>query len=33
MGAELDAGVFRRGERAKKHDKKEHMIYPGSGLL
>jgi hypothetical protein len=24
MGAELDAGGFGRGERAEKHDKKEH---------
>jgi hypothetical protein len=24
MGAELDAAGFRRGERAKKHDRKEH---------
>jgi hypothetical protein len=24
MGAELDAGGFRRGERAEKHDRKEH---------
>jgi hypothetical protein len=32
MGAELDAGGFGREERAKKHDRKEHMIYLGSGL-
>jgi hypothetical protein len=25
MGAELDAGGFGRGERAKKHDRKEHI--------
>jgi hypothetical protein len=24
MGAELDAGGFGRGERAKEHDRKEH---------
>jgi hypothetical protein len=24
MGAELDAGGFRRGERAEKHDRKGH---------
>jgi hypothetical protein len=24
MGAELDAGGFGRGERAEKHDRKEH---------
>jgi hypothetical protein len=24
MGAKLDAGGFRRGERAKKHNRKEH---------
>jgi hypothetical protein len=24
MGAKLDAGGFGRGERAKKHDRKEH---------
>jgi hypothetical protein len=24
MGAELDVGGFGRGERAKKHDRKEH---------
>jgi hypothetical protein len=24
MGAELDAGGFRRGERDEKHDRKEH---------
>jgi hypothetical protein len=24
MGAELDAGGFRRGERAEKYDRKEH---------
>jgi hypothetical protein len=24
MGAELDAGGFRRGEQAEKHDRKEH---------
>jgi hypothetical protein len=32
MGAELDAGGFGRGERAKKLDRKEHTIYPGSEL-
>jgi hypothetical protein len=32
MGAKLDAGGFERGERAKEHDRKEYMIYPGSGL-
>jgi hypothetical protein len=26
MGAELDAGGFGRGERAKKHDRKEHRF-------
>jgi hypothetical protein len=31
MGAELDAGGFGRGERAKKHDRKECTSYPGSG--
>jgi hypothetical protein len=25
MGAELDAGGFGRGERAEKHDRKEHI--------
>jgi hypothetical protein len=31
-GGELDAGGFGRGKRTKKHDRKEHTIYPGSGL-
>jgi hypothetical protein len=26
MGAELDAGGFGRGERAEKHDRKEHIF-------
>jgi hypothetical protein len=32
MGAELDAGGFGGGERAKKHDRKGTQIYPGLGL-
>jgi hypothetical protein len=31
-GAELGVGGFRRGKHTKKHDRKEHTIYPGSGL-
>jgi hypothetical protein len=31
-GAELDVGGFGRGKHTKKHDRKEHTSYPGSGL-
>jgi hypothetical protein len=30
--AELSIGGFGRGKHAKEHDRKEHTIYPGSGL-
>jgi hypothetical protein len=32
MGAELGAEGFGGGKHTKKHDKKEHTIYLGSGL-
>jgi hypothetical protein len=32
VGAELGAGGFGREKRTEKHDRQEHMIYPGLGL-